>query len=421
MDIDKKIFLSQEEFGTLFSQGEKNFSNCILQNVEIADKDLTGCSFQNSNMQVEVFNSVMKNCDFTRAFIHNSAFENCDFTEANFSHTDIADTFFKNIFADGVKNVESLNILLPDSTEENVEIYKKSILKIFQTKATEKNTDEVQEASKPLSKETQRQDKLSGEIVKKINLMKKDGTPMRVCPNGQVYIDPEHLKYFKRSEIYDLQKYYENKYGKTFQTDPSITVLPEKLREKIRLMEEGSVQLTKLPDGRVQLPLLQLRYFTNEDISVLNSYYMNQMKELQPKKTDYPFSEKINQKLEILNSKAMPMRVCPNGQVVIPTEELRYFKGVELREINQYYNKKANETFRRDPSVKSISDLLKEKLQAMERETGKKLVVTKLGKAVLPISELNHFTDSEISTLNSYYMNMLEKTQTTVAYAAPEP
>ena len=56
--------------------------------------------------------------------------------------------------------------------------------------------------------------KLSAYIVKKINIMKKEGFPVRICPNGQVYMDPNHLRYFKRDELREISDYYENKVGK---------------------------------------------------------------------------------------------------------------------------------------------------------------------------------------------------------------
>ena len=251
--------------------------------------------------------------------------------------------------------------------------------------------------------------KLSASIVKKINIMKKEGFPVRICPNGQVYMDPNHLRYFKRDELREISDYYENKVGKTFKPNQEQQhSLPDSLKKKIHLLEQSSGDKLKMkPDGRVIIPLMQLRYFKNEEISALCSYFMNQVQELEKQtQRKYPqFSGKINKKLEYLEEKGMPLRICPNGQAFIPESELKYFKSEELQEINRHYAKEAEKNFKADCTITQLPMSLKEKLKNMEINTGKKLVVSSSGKATLPPELLQNFTDEEISTLNSYCIN----------------
>lgn len=256
--------------------------------------------------------------------------------------------------------------------------------------------------------------KLSSSVVEKIKALEKSGFPLRICPNGQVYMDPKHLESFKNEELEELGKYYTKNIE--FVRDPKVTSLPDTLKGKIQLMEkEGKGTLNIAPDGKVTLPLLELRYFTNKDISALNSYYMNLSatdkvsgESEAAVKPPQSFSEKTALKLVRMKAEGHPIRVCPNGQVSIEPQYLKFFKREELLEINQYYKIKTANQFIKDPLVTKIPPHLIEKLKNMEMKTGKKLVVTVNGKAVLPPAVLKNFSDEEISTLNSYYMNQRE-------------
>lgn len=461
-----------------------NLRNCTL-NADFFDVEAQKADFSGSNIyQCKIRECNFAESNYTKVNLKRMTFHNTNLEQVDFDGAKMNGAYFTNVQVTGVKNLESASLTMGGATSEEVENYERIVLETLKgsSECTEEAGKQISfdpegnpkievKAPKEPKKEmeilqntvdtelsilgqisdTSRHIvsasgygldptgkvitapkkteppvlKLSASIVKKLNIMKKEGFPARICPNGQVYLDPNHLRYFKRDELQELERYYENKIGKAFVPDPECRELSDNLKKKVHLLEQSlGDKLTLKPDGRVVIPLLQLRYFKNEEISSLCSYFANHVRELGLQtQREYPeFSGKINQKLAYLDQKGMPIRICPNGQVYISDSELKYFKREELQEINQYYAKEAAKNFKEDSSTKQLPEPLKSKLRNMELNSGKKIIVSQTGKATIPPEFLQSFTDQEISTLNSYCINQKrEKVVETSRCEAPEP
>lgn len=403
---------------------EANFNQAELSGVRCAQSDISLAKFKGATLKDCAFTNVqLIQADFTKAVLQAVRFdESTDLKTINFSGATL-----KGVFSGQkeIQHVSESEQATPEKvTEKNV-------------KVTEKKTQE------PAVSPSETQKKLSGSIVKKMKVMQGEGKPMRIYPNGQVFIDADHLKYFKRYELQELDTYFKTKAEQTFKRDPTVTSLPEKLQRKLEILKEGGGSLSIEPNGRVSLPIMQIQYYTFDDISTLNSYWMNQAAEgkevatttqnqikLPPtveditgkRLTQYPFTEKLNMKLNLLEQKGVPMHIYPNGQVLIDPSHQRYFKIDELRQLNSYYGLKVGSKFKKDPSVTTLPKRLTDKLKIMEEMSGQKICVSKTGRVTLPPQALKSFNDEEISNLNSYFMNQVEKMVTQQApKVAPVP
>jgi len=93
----KLIKLTADDLLRKYANGERNFRNITIRNVDIIDANLEGADFRSSDLSFSYFYNVnFKGADFTNAKIKKSIFQNTYLTRANFRNADLSLSFFSH-------------------------------------------------------------------------------------------------------------------------------------------------------------------------------------------------------------------------------------------------------------------------------------------------------------------------------------
>lgn len=375
-----------EKYVTKFQDIDIRFSHiekCDMRGMKFFDCEMTDTFIKNCNLQqIEYSNRFVAADDLT---IRNCLFENANMAGASF-HTYVCNSSFECMGWDTVRFRGSK----------------------FQ-ECMIKNVDFVSEPSKTIpvqeDEKLEKIAKLSGSIVKKINIMRKEGKPVRICPNGQVsFFDTNSLKYFKPKELKELTDYFQRKAWKESRIDESIRTLPYKIEKKLEKMKTNGINISFDEQGYIRIPVLQIHYFTNREIQILNSYFVNNARR-KNKELDSALK-----KAEVARSEKK-FRVCPNGQIAVSEEYKKFFTEKEWESLKEYYKTFCEKTFETDLKVDKIPDHISKKLYKLKM-CGEKLQFRENGWVILPDSRLRYFTNQEIQVLNSYYVKLKRQIKT---------